>query len=105
MISDEEEGTSEKREKEIVDKILKKIFEWKIESFAILILESYKSRALFLSQMSMMSVAPFADIIGLPGVEYTEILGKTENIEYIIKKIEEKINKKKLKKPLISKLH
>lgn len=81
---------SSEREQEIVDEIVLKIKNMKMETPAIMMLKMIEPVSPFISQIYGFSVAPFMELLGIKGYDYTMFFTKKKNINEIIKKIEVK---------------
>lgn len=83
------EGLTDERKKEIVDQIAEKIVKRGLVAPAIILLESVKPFAKVGSYTFLLFSAPILSFIGLDGYEYTGFFKDKENIELLIRRIEE----------------
>ena len=81
---------SPEREQEIIDEIVLKIKNMKMETPAIMMLNMIEPVSPFISQVYGFSVAPFMELLGIKGYDYTMLFTKKKNVSEIIKKIEGK---------------
>lgn len=81
---------SPEREQEIIDEIVLKIKNMKMETPAIMMLNMIEPVSPFISQVYGFSVAPFMELLGIKGYDYTMLFTKKKNVSDIIKKIEGK---------------
>lgn len=77
------------REEAIIDYVAKKVMELKMEVPALMLLIPLKPVAPIVGQVQMLSFAPFMELFGLRGFEYAAFLSKSENIDRLIKKIQD----------------
>jgi transcriptional regulator of heat shock response len=88
-----EDITEEERNK-IIEYVAEKIIEYNIETISILTLESIKPLVYIGGEMSRMLIAPFLSIFGWElnkiGEKYITIFEKRDNINRLIKLIENK---------------
>ena len=83
-------------DKEMIERLSEKIVNSKMETMAIFILESFRPMSSLWSQLLRLYVGPFLMIIGVEKVEKLfKFLDKPDNLEYFIRKIEEKSVRKK----------
>lgn len=83
-------------DKEMIERLSTKIVDSKMETMAIFILESFRPMSSLWSQLLRLYVGPFLMIIGPEKVEKLfKFLDKPDNLEYFIRKIEEKSVRKK----------
>lgn len=83
-------------DKEMIERISTKIVNSKMETMAIFILESFRPMSSLWSQLLRLYVGPFLMIIGPEKVEKLfKFLDKPDNLEYFIRRIEEKSARKK----------
>lgn len=80
---------SPEREQEIIDEIVLKIKNLKLETPALMMLNIIKPVSPFISQVYGFSVAPFMELLGIKGYDYTMFFTKKKNVNEIIMKIEE----------------
>lgn len=83
-------------DKDMIERISTKIVDSKMETMAIFILESFRPMSSLWSQLLRLYVGPFLMIIGPEKVEKLfKFLDKPDNLEYFIRRIEEKSVRKK----------
>jgi len=91
---DYEEITSEE-ENELIEQVAEKIHEYKMETVAILTLESVKPLAYVGGEMSRVFLAPFLPVLGRDlnemGEKYITVFEERENIEKLIQLLEQKV--------------
>ncbi len=102
---------SPERQKELIDKIAKYIVDYRMETPAILFLESVKPLAFVGGQLATFYLAPFLPLVGRWGEEAIALLQSRENVERLLQRIEELIKKEeepvqstKEKKPLLKRI-
>jgi len=76
------------QEEELVEKLAQFIMKHKMETPAILFLETLKPVSFVSSTFAMMYVAPFLDIYGLNINQYALLFQKRENVERLLQRIE-----------------
>ena len=75
----------------MVERLSTKIVDSKMETVAIFILESFRPMSSLWSQLLRLYVGPFLMIIGPEKVEKLfKFLDKPDNLEYFIRRVEEK---------------
>lgn len=80
----------------MIERVSDKIVDSKMESIAIFFLESFRPMSSLWSQLMRLYVGPFLMVIGPEKVErFLKFLDKPENLEYFIRRIEEKSEAKK----------
>jgi hypothetical protein len=93
--------TSEEEEKLLIE-IAEKMYNYGIDVPAILFFETMKPLTYFGSQMGRFALSPFlpllGDDLGLTGEKMLQLFEKEENVEKIIKHIEDLSEKEKQKK-------
>jgi len=83
-------------DKDLIERVSTKIVDSKMETMAIFILESFRPMSSLWSQLLRLYVGPFLMIIGPEKVEKLfKFLDKPDNLEYFIRRIEEKSVRKK----------
>ncbi|MBD3207757.1 hypothetical protein GF319_15615 [Candidatus Bathyarchaeota archaeon] len=91
---DYEEITPEE-ENELIEQVAEKIHEYKMETVAILTLESVKPLAYVGGEMSRVFLAPFLPILGREfndmGEKYITVFEERDNIEKLIQLLEQKV--------------
>ena len=75
----------------IIEKISDEIVKRRLETMAIMFLETIKPLSFVGSQLAITFVGPFLGIFGNLGVDYIMFFNKHENVEKLLKRIEEKI--------------
>ena len=80
--------TSE-REEEIINGIVDKVLRYGMEGPALLIMYPLKASNVLVAELGVLPYAPFLELFGLRGYDYVTFLNKRENVDRIIKKIEE----------------
>lgn len=82
------ELTQEETEK-MMDKIATEVLKRRLETVAIMFLESIKPMSYIGSQLAMVFVGPFLAIFGDFGINYIKFFEKRDNVEKLLCKIEE----------------
>jgi hypothetical protein len=75
----------------IIEKISDEIVKRRLETMAIMFLETAKPLSFVGSQLAITFVGPFLGLFGNIGVDYIMFFNKHENVEKLLKRIEEKI--------------
>lgn len=78
-------------EERIIKRITDAVMKRGLETVAIVTLETIKPVSYVGSQLSMAFVAPFLAIFGDLGIDYIAFFNKRENVERLLKRIEEEI--------------
>jgi hypothetical protein len=78
-------------EERIINRITDEVMKRELETVAIMCLESIKPISFIGSQMGMVFVAPFLSAFGDLGIDYIKFFEKRENVEKLLKKLEEEI--------------
>ena len=76
------------QEEELIEKLAQFILKYKMETPAILFLETMKPVSVVSSTFAMMYVAPFLDIYGVNVNQYALLFQKRENVERLLQRIE-----------------
>lgn len=76
------------REEEVLSRLAQLIVSHRLGTLAILFLQTYKPLAWLGGTYVLMYIAPFLPFFEREGEELTQVLGKIENIEVLITKIE-----------------
>lgn len=76
------------QEEELIEKLAQFIVKRKMETPAILFLETLKPLSFVGSTLTMIYVAPFLDIYGMNINQYTMLFQKRENVERLLQRIE-----------------
>jgi len=76
------------QEEELIEKLAQFILKHKMETPALLFLESLKPLSFVGSTFAMMYVAPFLDIYGVNFNQYAMLFQKRENVERLLQRIE-----------------
>jgi len=82
------ELTAEEQE-QMINKIANEVIKRRLETVAIMFLESIKPMSYIGSQLAMVFVGPFLAIFGDLGINYIKFFDKRENVENLLRKIEE----------------
>lgn len=77
------------REVQLLDSIAKIIVKYDLGMPANLLLEIICPLSYIGSTLFLLPSAPFLELFGIPGYEYTELFRKRDNIKRLIRKIEE----------------
>jgi exonuclease I len=97
FLTDEDINPEEK--KKIIEQIADKIYEYKMETMAIVTLESMKPLTYIGGEMSRFFLAPILPILGHnlneAGEKYIAIFEDRKNIEKLIQLLEQKIDEEK----------
>jgi hypothetical protein len=88
---------SPKREEEIIKNFTDMIIEHGFESPALLFLIPLKPISPIASQLTLLPFAPLMEAFNIPGYDYVAFLRKIENMDRILKIIEEKAKTKEKK--------
>lgn len=88
------ELTAEKEE-ELINKLARKIVDLGLETPATFFLEWHKPIASISAQTVLFPAAPFLEAFGVAGYEWAQLFMKRENVEKLLKKIEEFVNETK----------
>src|SRR5208282_1314253 len=72
-----------------VERIASEVVSRDLESIAIMFLETVKPLSYIGSQLSMVFVGPFLSVFGNVGIDYIKFFEKKENVERLLKRIEE----------------
>ena len=80
---------SPEREKELIDKLARFVIDRHMETPAVLFLESYKPLSFIAGQFGMAYLSPLMPLFGPWSKEGLALLQKRENVEKVIKRIEE----------------
>jgi hypothetical protein len=95
------EVTSEDEE-EMIRKVAEKIHQYGLDVAAILMIESVKPLSFVGAQMGRLFVSPFlpmvGDDVGISGEKFLQIFEKHENVEKLIKAVEELTREEEEKK-------
>jgi hypothetical protein len=73
----------------IIDRIAEEVTKRELETSAMTFLESVKPLSFVGSQMSMIFVGPFLEIFGGVGIDYIKFFEKRDNVERLVRRIEE----------------
>jgi len=76
-------------EARMIDRIADEVIKRKLETVAIMFLESIKPMSYVGSQLAMVFVGPFLAIFGDLGINYIKFFDKRDNVEKLLLKIEE----------------
>lgn len=83
------EGLTVERKEEMIEGLAKKIIDKGLVTPAIIFLESVKPVARVGSYTFLLFSAPLLEVVGVSGYEYTSLFKDRENIESLMRKIEE----------------
>jgi hypothetical protein len=75
----------------LIDSLADWVVKHKLETPSILFLEAIKPVSYIGSQLGLLFVAPFLELFNIEGYKYSALFEKTENVEKLLKKIEEAI--------------
>jgi len=78
-------------EAQMMDRIAAEVIKRRLETVAIMFLESIKPMSYVGSQLAMVFVGPFLAVFGDLGVNYIKFFDKRENVEKLLLKIEEQV--------------
>jgi hypothetical protein len=78
-------------EARMIDRIAAEVIKRRLETVAIMFLESVKPMSYIGSQLAMVFVGPFLAVFGDLGVNYIKFFDKRENVEKLLLKIEEQV--------------
>ena len=76
-------------EARMMDRIASEVIKRRLETVAIMFLESIKPMSYVGSQLAMVFVGPFLAVFGDLGINYIKFFDKRENVEKLLQKIEE----------------
>jgi hypothetical protein len=79
------------QEGNLIDSLADWVVKHKLETPSILFLEAIKPVSYIGSQLGLLFVAPFLELFNIEGYKYSALFEKTENVERLLKKIEEAI--------------
>ena len=80
------------RVEELVNGIVDKITHYGVEGPALMFLYPLKATNVFIAELGILPYAPFLELFGMRGYDYVTFLSKRENVDLIIKRIEEHYN-------------
>ena len=86
---------TQEREEEILDYIAEKIEKYGLDVPALLFLIPLEPLSPVVSQLGLLPFAPFLEALDIRGFDYVAFFSKTENVNRLIKKIENKKQKEK----------
>ena len=78
------------REEEIINIIAEKITKYGLEVPALLVLLPLKPLSPIASQLGLLPFAPILEAFNIPGFDYVAFFSKVENVDRLLKKIENK---------------
>ncbi len=78
-------------EARMMDRIASEVIKRRLETVAIMFLESIKPMSYVGSQLAMVFVGPFLAVFGDLGVNYIKFFDKRQNVEKLLQKIEEQM--------------
>ena len=73
-----------------INAVVEKIDQYRMEGPALILLYCLKPGCSVVAEIGVLPCAPFLEFLGLRGYDYVAFLNKRENVERLIKKIEEK---------------
>ncbi len=85
---------TQEEEERVMEKISEEVVKRRLETMAIMFLESVKPLSFIGSQLAITFVGPFLGLFNNLGVDYIMFFNKHENVEKLLKKIEEKVKVK-----------
>ena len=83
------QGLTPEREEELINGVVEKVKDYGMEGVALMLLYPLKAVNVLVAQIGVLPFAPFLELFGLRGYDYATFINKRENIESLIKKIEE----------------
>lgn len=96
MMSEEDVAKSDK-ETIYIDKLAEKIVNAEMEGFAITLLQLIKPISFIGGELAYFYLAPFLPLLSDYGYDFLDIFEKRENIEKLIKRVEQLYNEKEVK--------
>lgn len=94
-MSSKESDLSEK-ERELIDKVAKRVVNQGLEAPAIMLLQTFKPMSIISGNLALFYLAPVLPMLEEKGYDFIETFEKRENIEKLIKRME-RLNKEKSK--------
>jgi len=95
----------DKRENELIEKIAQAISKRDLEVPAIIFGSGYVPMSTFLSYTVLLPLAPYLEVLGIKGYEYTALFSKKRNVKRLLRRIEELRNEKEAVKSNKSSTH
>lgn len=90
-------------ENEVIEKLANFIVKKGMEIPATMFLEIFKPMAFVGTQMGLVGLFPILALMGESGFKFLRVLEKPENLERVLKRIEELVEKrKKIKRTLVN---
>lgn len=89
---------SEEKESEIIEKLARAISKWDMETPAYILLYSFRPISTVVSYTTILPAALFLEFFGIDGYKYTAFFSKKENLQRLLKRIEELEDEKKILK-------
>lgn len=83
---------TDEQELNMINSMAEWVIKHKLETPSILFLEAIKPVSYIGSQLGLLFVAPFLELFNIEGYKYSALFEKTENVERLLKKIEEFID-------------
>jgi hypothetical protein len=80
---------SPEQEEKLIERLAKLVVRYGMEPPALITLTAFKPISTITSLTVLFWIAPFLDIAGMHGYEYSLLFAKKENVERLINKIEE----------------
>lgn len=92
------------KERELIEKVAKKIVDSDTEFFALMLLQTIKPVAWIAGELGFFYLAPFLPLLEDKGYDFLDTFEKRKNIERLIKRVEQlnkekEREKKKIKEP------
>ena len=89
---------SEEREEEIVEALANRIVDNRLEAAALLFLIPFRPISPIASQLTLLPFAPLLEAFDIPGFDYISFLKSSDNVNLLVKTIEEKAKNREKKK-------
>lgn len=77
------------REQAVIEKIAKATIRWGLEMPVLLVGSGFKITSTIISDTILLPWVPFLEFVGVNGYEYTAFFRKKENVDRLLKRIEE----------------
>jgi hypothetical protein len=81
---------SEERGEEIVELIANRIVDNRLEAAAMLFLIPLRPISPIVSQLTLLPFAPLLEAFDIPGFDYVSFLNESDNVQELVKRVEEK---------------
>lgn len=85
---------SSEKEQLMIEKIAQKVVQNKIETAVLFYLQATQPTIPIQSALGIMFVAPFLECFGIRGYDYLTLLMKAENVDKLMKRIEELVKER-----------